>query len=79
MAASAVHDHIQVAELVLAFFLVYSKEASSEVATGVSEVAVEMVEIQESVQGSTGLYHPAHHQTEVASVGHDHSLVKVVA
>ena len=68
----------EAASQVLAFSLVYSWEvaseghhhiyavASSEVATGVTEVAVEMVEIQESVQGSTGLYHPAHHQTGFA-------------
>ena len=81
----------EAASQVLAFFLVYSWEvasevhhhiyavASSEVATGVTEVAVEMVEIQESaqvaVQDSTDLYYPAHHQKVFASVGHDYTPV----
>ena len=48
---------------VLAFFLVYPKEASSEVA--------DTVHLSQVVQGSTGLYYPAHHQMVFASVGLD--------
>tara|TARA_Y100000310_G_scaffold185160_1_gene185246 strand:- start:78 stop:254 length:177 start_codon:yes stop_codon:yes gene_type:complete len=50
-------------------------EDTSEVAMGVTEVAVEMVAIEVAVQVATELYHPAHHQKVVASVVHDYSPV----